>query len=45
MVAVGTTPRAFRIRAERASLDLFFCLPFMSLHTPLTLQNIILLNS
>lgn len=41
MVEVGTTLGAFRIRAERASLNLLFSLLFTSLYRPLTLQNII----
>lgn len=41
MVEVGTTLGAFRIRAERASLNLLFSLLFTSLYRPLTSQNII----
>lgn len=33
------TPRAFRIRTERASLNLISYLSLMSLHRPLTLQH------
>lgn len=40
MVKVGTTLRAFRIRAERASPNLLSYLHFKSLYRPLTLQHI-----